>query len=341
MPPFEPLPTVREPPRSATLAINKRKPRWPSARRSSLAGSSPTPSSMIASCTAAFDSGVIVAIVRARPAPAWRVHVRAHWPMPRDRRDTARPPSRRRARARTRPHIDIDAAFAERFGEIPHRLWELTDLQVGRIQVHHHPAQRFRRPEDGLLHRAHQSMVRRRYRRRDRTQGVADPGQVLDRTVVQIGRDPYAFLLRHGQVTFQQHAALRFVPPYPAGQRSGDRHLDDLQENQRYQHQRKQLPGESVRGLAHSAVVVVGLEGQLRLLVPRGTEHRPRRNPSSLPVPAQGLLTSCRSANPELTVRVVIAAIASSGGIHFVPMSRASLAQTIRPFRSQTIASTR
>ena len=90
--------------------------------------------------------------------------------------------------------VDIDAAFAERCGEIPHRLWELTDPQVGRVQVHHHSAHRFGRPGDGLLNGAHQAMVRSRHGRCDGTERVADPSQVLNRTVVQIGRDPDSFL---------------------------------------------------------------------------------------------------------------------------------------------------
>ena len=85
---------------------------------------------------------------------------------------------------------------------------------------------------------------------------------------MQVAGDAAAFLLGRVQGVAQQILALVLGPPQPPGQREHERHLQQLQQHQRAEAERREPQPELAAGLGDPGVLVVGLEQQ-RLLVRR------------------------------------------------------------------------
>jgi len=76
---------------------------------------------------------------------------------------------------------------------------------------------------------------------------------------VQVGGEPDPLLVRGGQVALQQPDALVLGPAEPSAQRQPDRDLDELEEQQRDEHQGQDLAeqpvGEGVDGIERMRLV--------------------------------------------------------------------------------------
>ena len=132
--------------------------------------------------------------------------------------------------------------------------------QIRRVQVDHQPAQRFDGPPHRVLDGPQQGRLPLGHGRLDRLEGIPCAGEVLDRPVVQIGRDADAFPLRNAHRQLQQPGLLGLMAAHPTCQRTGDGYLDALQDHQRYQHERDQVPEQRVCRIVDPRVVVVRLE---------------------------------------------------------------------------------
>ena len=197
-----------------------------------------------------------------RPGRAWRRSPGSRGPpgTARRRPRTTAPGS---GSART---CTVTPDSAQRLGEVVDRAGEARAAQVRRVDVDHEPAQRLDRAAHDAAH-----VVARRWTAGRRRAGAdaarAYPAPARSWTTPSCRS---AAICRRSRsdadsARSSRAAALGLVPGDPAGERHGDRGLDELQQQQRADRERHDPQDQVVRRALDPVVAEVDLEGQRRL----------------------------------------------------------------------------